>query len=74
MAPITPALHELLFPEPDTDLLAAWCRHAADLPDERVRAGSAAWSAAVAFHAPSLATAVAALSTGVELPATIGVQ
>jgi hypothetical protein len=60
MPPTTPALHELLFPEPDTDLLAAWCRHAADLPDERVQARSAAWSAAVAFHAPSLATAVAA--------------
>jgi hypothetical protein len=60
MTPTTPARNDLFLTVPDTDVLAAWCRHASALPDDKVRARAVAWSAAMTIHAPSLATAVAA--------------
>jgi hypothetical protein len=61
-----PCLDPLFRPEPDDEALLDWCRLAHTLPHEKVKARGVAWIAAVGWHPPSLATALAALALARE--------
>jgi hypothetical protein len=60
------SLEELFRPEPDNEALLDCCRLAHTLPHEKVKARGVAWIAAVGWHPPSLATALAALALARE--------